>query len=416
MTYGLTLIAILAIMGGFIAYIGDKLGTKVGKRRLSLFGLRPKYTSIIVTIITGILIAASTLGVLSVASENVRTALFGMQALKTELNSLTDEVAVKNAELETGRAALAARTAEYAALTVKVSETSRQLAEINEELLVAIAERDTTAAALQQVQENYTAAQADLDKSHAEIAALQATKNQLDGRVDELTKARTTLQADVDSLTKLTENLKKGIQVVREGTVVFRAGEVLGMAVVPGGQPADESEKTINAVLYQTNQNLLSRLNVKDKELAVLWISKSEVEKAVSQLAGSVGDTIVRVSASGNIVYGEPVLGRLEFFPNKLIYTQDQIIHSESLQVGDARETEEAVLQFLQKVNAAAVRKGMLPDPLQGTVGMMSGAQLFETVNKVQKLGGKVLITAQAKEDTYTAGPLQVELVVKELL
>jgi len=416
MIYGLTLIAILAVMGGFIAYIGDKLGTKIGKRRLSLFGLRPKYTSIIVTIITGILIAASTLGVLSIASENVRTALFGMQALKAELHSLTNEVAAKNAELETGRAALEEKTAEYAALTVKVSETSRQLAEINQELAVVVAERDTAAAALQQVQENYAAAQADLDKSHAEIAALQATKTQLDGRVDELTKARKTLQADVDSLTELAEKLKKGIQVVREGTVVFRAAEVLGAAVVPGGQPAAESEKTINAVLYQTNQSLLSRLNVKDKELVVLWISKPEVEKAVTQLSGSVGDTIVRVSASGNIMYGEPVLGRLEFFPNKLIYTQDQIIHSESLQVGDARETEEAVLQFLQKVNAAAVRKGMLPDPLQGTVGRISGAQLFETVNKAQKMGGKVLITAQAKEDTYTVGPLQVELVVREVL
>jgi len=56
--YGIVLIAVLAIMGGAIAYIGDKLGTRVGKRKLSIFGLRPKHTSIIVTIITGILIAS----------------------------------------------------------------------------------------------------------------------------------------------------------------------------------------------------------------------------------------------------------------------------------------------------------------------------------------------------------------------
>ncbi|HBS58399.1 MAG TPA: DUF3084 domain-containing protein, partial [Firmicutes bacterium] len=42
--FGISLIAVLAVMGGMIAYIGDKIGTKVGKRKLSVFGLRPKHT------------------------------------------------------------------------------------------------------------------------------------------------------------------------------------------------------------------------------------------------------------------------------------------------------------------------------------------------------------------------------------
>ena len=39
--FGIALIAVLAITGGIIAYIGDKLGTKVGKKKLTIFGLRP---------------------------------------------------------------------------------------------------------------------------------------------------------------------------------------------------------------------------------------------------------------------------------------------------------------------------------------------------------------------------------------
>ena len=62
--FGLTLILVLAIMGGAIAFIGDKLGSKIGKKRLSIFGLRPYHTSVLMTVITGILIAAVTLGVL----------------------------------------------------------------------------------------------------------------------------------------------------------------------------------------------------------------------------------------------------------------------------------------------------------------------------------------------------------------
>ena len=62
MEYGWIMLFILAIMGGIIAYIGDKIGSRVGKRKIVLFGLRPKYTSILVTILTGISIAAVTLG------------------------------------------------------------------------------------------------------------------------------------------------------------------------------------------------------------------------------------------------------------------------------------------------------------------------------------------------------------------
>ena len=66
--YSLYLIGVLVLTGGAIAFIGDRLGTRIGKKRLSIFGLRPRHTSIIVTIITGILITAATFGILAAAS------------------------------------------------------------------------------------------------------------------------------------------------------------------------------------------------------------------------------------------------------------------------------------------------------------------------------------------------------------
>ena len=93
-------------MGGLIAYMGDKLGTKIGKRRMSLFGLRPKHTSIIVTIVTGLLVAAATVGVLTFTSQSVRTALFGMDQLRADMKQLNNEVAAKTQELIRGQALL----------------------------------------------------------------------------------------------------------------------------------------------------------------------------------------------------------------------------------------------------------------------------------------------------------------------
>ncbi|NLM95576.1 MAG: DUF3084 domain-containing protein, partial [Firmicutes bacterium] len=80
--YGMMLIMILAITGGVIAYLGDRIGMKVGRKRLTLFGLRPKHTSILITILTGVFIATATLVVLTFVSEDVRTALFHMKEIQ----------------------------------------------------------------------------------------------------------------------------------------------------------------------------------------------------------------------------------------------------------------------------------------------------------------------------------------------
>jgi hypothetical protein len=72
---------------------------KVGKKRLSLFGLRPKYTSMIITVVTGILIAGTTLILLAVVSSDVRTALFRMKSLQQDLVSTRGELALDQERL-----------------------------------------------------------------------------------------------------------------------------------------------------------------------------------------------------------------------------------------------------------------------------------------------------------------------------
>lgn len=83
--------------GRLIAFLGDRIGSKVGKKRMTLFGLRPKYTSVIVTIISGILISFFTIAVLAVVNENVRVALFGLSKLQNEMQDLNQEIKVRTA-------------------------------------------------------------------------------------------------------------------------------------------------------------------------------------------------------------------------------------------------------------------------------------------------------------------------------
>jgi len=127
MVVGVKILIIIALMGGLIAYMGDKLGTKVGKRRMSLFGLRPKHTSIIVTIVTGLLVAAATVGVLSFTSQSVRTALFGMDQLRADMKHLNEEVAAKTQELIRGKALLEQNKQELEERMAEIEQIRREV-------------------------------------------------------------------------------------------------------------------------------------------------------------------------------------------------------------------------------------------------------------------------------------------------
>ena len=43
MFIGAAIFLVLIVMGGVIAFLGDRIGSKVGKKRMTLFGLRPKF-------------------------------------------------------------------------------------------------------------------------------------------------------------------------------------------------------------------------------------------------------------------------------------------------------------------------------------------------------------------------------------
>ena len=103
---GLLVVVIIIVLAGAIAYVGDRVGHQVGRKRLTLFGLRPKYTSTIVAVGTGMLIALIvTLGALA-ASSYVRTAFFRLGTLTGRINELQAQALSQEKELQQTRSGL----------------------------------------------------------------------------------------------------------------------------------------------------------------------------------------------------------------------------------------------------------------------------------------------------------------------
>ncbi|GAC1658152.1 MAG: hypothetical protein NVS9B12_10500 [Vulcanimicrobiaceae bacterium] len=85
---GIFLVTFIVCLAGAIAYVGDRVGHQVGRKRLTLFGIRPRYTSTIVAIGTGMLIALVVVVGALVANNNVKTAFFHLNAVNSRVTEL----------------------------------------------------------------------------------------------------------------------------------------------------------------------------------------------------------------------------------------------------------------------------------------------------------------------------------------
>ena len=423
---GIYLIIVMIVTGGAIAFIGDKLGTKVGKKRLSIFGLRPRHTSMIVTVVTGGLITALSIGFMALISQNVRTALFGMDELRQTMNSTLEELdsATENLfkaqeEFERANANLKESKLEIASLKTEQEELraeSDRLKEGNERL-------EATNAELAAQNENLSDTNATLEADNKKLGEFNVTltadndrltsdNDRLTSDNDKLSSDNQKLASDNSELEERNKRLREGLIAIREGDITLRAGEILASGVIKGGRTGEEIAADINALAEQATQNLIARFGC-DEDNSV-WIYQPEFQRVISELENSGRDMVLRISAAGNMVRGEPVRSRLEVYPNVLIFSKGEKILTKTYELGGENEPETILRDFLTEINRIAAEKGVLTDPLTGSVGRMEGTQLYEIVEALLTAKGKIQLTATAREETTSQGPLRLNIKLEQ--
>ena len=392
---GIIIVLVLMVMGGLIAFLGDKIGTKVGKKRLTMFGLRPKYTSIIVTIISGTLISFFTVAVMAVVNENIRVALFGLNKLKGEMNELNREIADKNKQLDEGKMLLARRTDEYNKMNERAIGMSKELDQVE-------SQRASMENRLSSVQKAYDKTQTDVNVSAAEIDKLEKTRNELNGNIKKLNHERASLMNNIAS--------------IREGTMVYRTGQVVGTGIIGAGLSRTQASAALDALLNHVNTDLRTRMNVKDKNATVMRVSQNTFEEAASELVNSKSDKVVRIVSAGNIMVGEPVVVDFAIYDNRKIFNSGAVILSAPLSSYDKGANNQGrILMFLHDVNRLARDKGVLFDPLTGNIGQLNAQELTDVIRQVNEYGGNCILTAVAKGDIYTEGPLVIDVHVEKV-
>ena len=216
MASGYILILAILVLGGVIAASGDRIGTRVGKARLSLFKLRPRQTATLVTIVTGSLIAASTLAVLLATSKQLRTGLFHLNQIQNKLSSTRSELAQAIEQKNQIEKELSIARTEQA-------DAQKLLDRINKYLKSAIAKQSVTQTQLDNTQRQLNVVSSSKLALSREIKQLQASRQDLIQQRDRVKAQVNQLNAQVNQLNVAVNQLSFEVNQLKAGITQLKA-------------------------------------------------------------------------------------------------------------------------------------------------------------------------------------------------
>lgn len=454
---------ILFVMGGVTAYMGDRLGSYIGKKRHSTFGLRPRHTAMLWTVVSGGVIAVGTLLLFVALNDTFKTALIrGPQLLEANKaladrnqallrrNKAAADLAEVDGALARQAQAKAAEAQKALAAAAGQLESTRSLLTQSRSVLVqrqaalaaaqkhlAEAQRGlgTTQAELQTAQAQVRSARAGvrLARRQAQVAdteVIQANKSVLALVIQQDTLH--TLNTRLVSQNRTQENL---LQESQGHALIFRRGEELGRTVVSARQDPAALRRELSVFLDQVELTARqhgagSADNAPAIEVPALAESSGSSpaarEAALDALSqniaaegGFMPSIVVVADARYNTFHGEAVKLDLRPYANILIFPKGTVIARGTV---NGQDSEDVILKHLQafltdQVRTTALQRGIIPvpDPQSGVplVGQPIGSAVWvDLVKQIQQAGPEAGITASVSDDTYSADLLRLNFHV----
>ena len=346
-----------------LSVLGDSVGSKYGKKRISLFGLRPKYTSKLITAITGALIAVGILTAMSVLSQDVRTALFGMKMLHQQMYDLQ----------------------------FQLNRSEENTAVMRTSLAEASASLDLTSF--------------ELNSMRNEQILLEQEKREL--------------EASLRVMREESEHLKQNLKALKSEAIALSANLLLGQTAFEAGLTREEIIAGLNALKQQVKLNVLAKISdqafTRLRDIPIEF--DPEIEAAlIDELTSSDVRQYVRALSGENYTVGENmrIMVRLQNGPSILTYNDGEAIYRKFFMNDNQKTPEEILHVFLRELRNKAINDGILPEPVTNNIGTLDGEAFFNAVEELGQINYSVIINAIASGDIYTEGPVIIDIVFEE--
>ena len=388
---GWLLILALLLLGGVLSTLGDRLGSKVGKARLSLMGMRPRRTAVLITVLTGSLISGISLGLMLLVSDRLRTGLFELDQIERRLKDSREALNRSQALLESSRGAV--RTAEQGRQQARsqLTRVEGQARRLRAELAPLMQQRRLLEQERDSLNRDINAKDADIRRNREELARLNS-------RITAGSKELQTLETNLIAL--------------RRGDVVITAGQPLEIAKVRIDN-GNQAKPVIEALLRQANTNVYQLvLPGQTPNRQILLVPRSDINR-LEQVLRRRGEWVVSVISVANVLKGErQVVAFPDVRPNKRVVKAGEVLASSALEADET--SAEQVRSRLNLLLASAFNRvkqqGSLTNGLQFDPTALN--QLGSSLSG-RPPGQAVQLEVIALQNSDLAEPVAVELRIR---
>ncbi|HYH01922.1 MAG TPA: DUF3084 domain-containing protein [Bacillota bacterium] len=413
---GLIIIVLVVLFGGTLAFLGDRVGMKVGKKRLSMFGLRPKYTSMIITVLTGFFIAGLTLVTLTLISEYARTAIFELHSIQERLTSTNRKARDLTVQVRQKQREYTGLGARYAKLRQELAQTENQLnktqADLNSNKLLnkdLQSHNQVLAGKNQSLVSNNQGLVIQNDN-------LTQISNYLKQKNNDLNVERERLNHQIQSLANELISVHDRTKVIEEKPLLFNVGEILVARVVEPGVREDKIQANlINPLLQTANELALKQgARIPGKTDYALRIKPARITEICNQLVKLKSKAVLRVIVESNSVKDDPVNVTLEVFPDEIIFKSgEKIVETDLTARYSESEMRDRLLSLLVQAYNKAIAKGIITDE-QNLRDVVSISEIVNVINIIkQNPESSFKAALVATRDIYRTGQFKVKIDVK---
>ncbi len=485
-SYTVVIFVALAALGALIAYLGDLVGARLGKRRSTVFGLRPRSSARLIAALIGAALPLIGLGVAILGSGYARVAVFELRTLIQRQEDLTGQIAELDRQVQQyGRevhvAERRATVAEREAETLleaqedaqeRIGELTTRADDLRTRVDDLTARRGQLEGELKDAQANLQAAEADLDTAEVdlrttdeELASKRAEVKEMRGDVERLTthigyiddrlaplqrrledtqselESRMSrleaVQQELEDIEARLEQVQRRQELISERPALFEPGDELIRVVLPADETQDQMESELYELLHFAGA-AAERRGVPEgaNGRAVLvvapippWASAEDVPEGMivrhvaSELRTRGADEwVVVVRAFRRLFSDDDTQLAVEFkaAPNRLVFHAGEVLDEFAIS-SDAttlQAFEGIWLRITDKksslVRRRAITEGMLTHPDTGNYGSIDLAEMFTAAEAIRAGDDMMLVRVVAAEDTYTRGPLLLDIEVTE--
>lgn len=462
MNYTLILIVLLIILAGVIAYAGDRLGTFIGKKRLSLFGMRPKRSGQIIGVAVGVFIMLTTLGVSALAFQEAAAVVLRAQesakhlrALKKEKEQLhlekeqlqtevatlqqntldlQQDIVIFHQELQQTRQSLRAVVNERDNNEKKLKEVNIQLISaqnnlhtVEEELQDARAERKKAVEAAQTAQQEMTSLQSQVSEAEnrlkdaaKELATLQvqlrASQNALQNSQAQLDQVEIDLAAtqnEFELQQRLIADLKFKGQNTRNNLLIlqWQAQElqerILNLSIQAAELRQQNNSLTVaNEILGRDNHSLAIANQALESENVNLQTNIQELSQNSSDFQEQI--MVLRKELQQSNVKLREARAEIQTISKRaLSFKKDELIYSGVISAKESDIAKKQFSQIIETANNLSLKRGA------GKI-IIPAEEINKLIGQLVQSVDKDIITFTASENHIGPAPLKVTLTISK--